>query len=196
MDKTLWTRKNYYGNRKLSSEQREFLTTCMVENLNHARHVENERITFNSIYMAVVAGSLAFIFSMQHSWLPAILSLALIVLGLVAMLLTRRWNNTFKRHLTFAKMNYLMLHEDLFPEAADEDYDNKDLEDLDEREMIPGLNELPAYCFSPRDPETKSEIGHWIMKNLRTQLLFDLFYGLIEVVLLGSFLYFVHDMLG
>jgi len=89
-----------------------------------------------------------------------------------------------------------MLHEDLFPEAADEDYDNKDLEDLDEREMIPGLNELPAYCFSPRDPETKSEIGHWIMKNLRTQLLFDLFYGLIEVVLLGSFLYFVQDMLG
>ena len=34
------------------------------------------------------------------------------------------------------------------------------------------------------------------MKNLRTQLLFDLFYGLIEVVLLGSFLYFVQDMLG
>ena len=51
-------------------------------------------------------------------------------------------------------MNYLMLHEDLFPVEADEDYDNKDLEDLDEREMIPGLNELPAYCFSPRDPET------------------------------------------
>ena len=41
------------------AEQIAYLQHCVSENLNHARHVENERLTFTSIYIAMVIGAVA-----------------------------------------------------------------------------------------------------------------------------------------
>ena len=54
---SLWKRLD---GQKLNESQINFLQNCMIENLNHARHAENERLTFNSIFLALVAGALAF----------------------------------------------------------------------------------------------------------------------------------------
>ena len=37
----------------------DYIKTCFSENLSHARHVENERLTFTSIYIAMVIGAVA-----------------------------------------------------------------------------------------------------------------------------------------
>ena len=55
-ENSLWVRLK---GKPLSEEQISFLQNCMNENLNHARHVENERLTFNSILLALIAGVLA-----------------------------------------------------------------------------------------------------------------------------------------
>ena len=36
----------------------DFLSTMICQNLDHARHVENERLSFNSIFLAAMAGFL------------------------------------------------------------------------------------------------------------------------------------------
>ena len=48
---SLWNR---FEEHELSENQANFLSQCMSENLEHARHVENERLTFNSIFLALV----------------------------------------------------------------------------------------------------------------------------------------------
>ena len=45
------------------AEQIAYLQHCVSENLNHARHVENERLTFTSIYIAMVIGAVGRAFS-------------------------------------------------------------------------------------------------------------------------------------
>ena len=40
----------------------DFLSTMICQNLDHARHVENERLSFNSIFLAAMAGFVAIAF--------------------------------------------------------------------------------------------------------------------------------------
>lgn len=54
---SLWKRLE---GKELSESQISFLSQCLTENLEHARHAENERLTFNSIFLALVAGAMAF----------------------------------------------------------------------------------------------------------------------------------------
>ena len=39
-------------NMDVQEKKIEYLQHCVSENLNHARHVENERLSFTSIYTA------------------------------------------------------------------------------------------------------------------------------------------------
>ena len=54
---SLWKRLE---GKELSESQINFLSQCLTENLEHARHAENERLTFNNIFLALVAGAMAF----------------------------------------------------------------------------------------------------------------------------------------
>ena len=74
---SLWKR---FEGKDLDENQVSFLSQCMTENLEHARHVENERLTFNSIFLALVAGLCQFTpFSdcFWHIFLPDLSRLSL-----------------------------------------------------------------------------------------------------------------------
>ena len=180
--------ENIMCENELTQAQIDFLQSCMEQNLEHARHVENERLTFNSIYMAMVGCTLAFVFSLDNLFFAAGISLILIIIGFIAMLLTKRWDNTFDRHIEFAKRDYKAIHKCLFPEIYDED-------EIPENEGIEGINSLPAYCFRPKNPEPKTSFGRVFMK-IRTRRLFAFFYWMIQIVLAVCFIYFIFKICG
>lgn len=192
----LWSSHNLKGE-SLSDAQRDFLMTCFEQNLEHARHVENERLTFNSIYMALVGGVLAFVYSteVKYATFSIGVTVLLIITGFIAMLLTKRWDNTFDRHIEYAKGCYRLVHESLFPDDLDEDDENN--EDAAASEWISGINGLPAYAFRPKNPESKHDggpvagIANFVYKEFRTRRLFKWFYWLIQFVLIASVVYFL-----
>ncbi len=113
----LWSSHNL-NEESLTDTQIDFLMSCFEQNLEHARHVENERLTFNSIYMALVGGVLAFVYSTEVKYVmfSVGVTVLLIITGFIAMLLTKRWDNTFDRHIEYAKGCYRLVHESLFPD--------------------------------------------------------------------------------
>ena len=195
----LWSSHNLKGE-SLNDAQRDFLMTCFEQNLEHARHVENERLTFNSIYMALVGGVLAFVYSTEVKYVLFSVGVTclLIVTGFIAMLLTKRWDNTFDRHIEFAKGCYRLVHESLFPDDLDEEDENN--EDAAASEWINGINGLPAYAFRPKNPESKLKskamagIANFVYSEFRTRRLFKYFYWLIQLVLVASLVYFLTQM--
>lgn len=166
------------GDAPLESEQVTFLTEMMKENLNHARHVENERLTFNSIFLALVAGALAFANSF-NSEAALFIYIAMTFAGFLSMLLTARWNNAFSRHIYFAQQCYKLIHKDLFGDAdGDEDSTN------DRWESIDGLDDIPMYCFKITSPIAYTGFGKALYK-IRTKVLYNSFYWLIQIILIS-----------
>ncbi len=90
-------------------EFRSFVSENIVENLNHARHVETEIHTFTGIYMAVVAGVLAFDFSGRHGvGFGVVVHLILLFGGFLAVLLLLRWYTAFDTFMASAEwLSYL-----------------------------------------------------------------------------------------
>lgn len=80
-----------------------YLQHCVSENLNHARHIENERLTFTSIYIAMVIGAVAVVFGLENNWVAFAVALILTVFGLMSMLLNMRWQGVFDDHIDEAK---------------------------------------------------------------------------------------------
>lgn len=113
-DKTVddaWS--SFAAGETLSDHQRAFLTQCMSENLEHARHVENERIQFCSIFLALAAGALALTSAVDVA--PVVGAAVLFVMlasGVIAMLLTARWNKAFGSHMDCAKHCHELLTRD------------------------------------------------------------------------------------
>ena len=104
-------------------EFKEFISENITENLNHARHVETEIHTFTGIYMAVVAGVLAFDFSgRQGVAFGVMVHLILLCGGLLAIFLLNRWYTGFDTFMASAEcLSYLkerMIGESLKPEEA------------------------------------------------------------------------------
>ena len=102
----------------------------------------------------------------------------MIVLGILAIMLTMRWDQTFDQHIKYAKHCYRVLHKRNFPEFDDVHEPVK----VDPNEAIEDLMDQPAYCFRPKT--------HKFIK-LRTRTLFMIFYLLIEAVLVISLIYFI-----
>lgn len=77
----------------------------VCENLRHAEHVESERITFISIFTALVAGMLYVATTVMSDFiiLSITLTLVIIALNIVCMLLVRKWTNVFHAHTTVAR---------------------------------------------------------------------------------------------
>lgn len=90
-------------------EFKAFLSENITENLNHARHVETEIHTFTGIYMAVVAGVLAFDFSgRQGVAFGVVVHLILLLGGMLAILLLNRWYTGFDTFMASAEcLSYL-----------------------------------------------------------------------------------------
>lgn len=88
------------------SDKREdmisYLQHCVSENLNHARHVENERLSFTSIYTAIVVGSVAVVFGLESTRVAFVVAALLTGFGFLAMQLNGRWQEVFDKHLSKA----------------------------------------------------------------------------------------------
>ena len=181
-DHSLWKR---YEGRELSENQVNFITACMTENLEHARHVENERLTFNSIFLALVAGAMAF----ANSLSPLItfgIYLFLTFAGFLSMVLTSRWNNAFNRHTFYAQKCYNLLHVNLFGDGRE--YVEDEAEDdaargFDRTETLSGLGETPLYCFRLHRPFSHVRPGEILYKP-RTRHLYTAFYWIIQFLLI------------
>ena len=111
--------------------QESFIQTVMQENLNHARHVENERMSLLVGIAALVAGVLAvgggmltsamekasdrdiLVSALEFATILLILGVTLLVLVLCKRLNTR-WNMTFDRHMFYARSCYYLLHRSNF----------------------------------------------------------------------------------
>ena len=101
--------KNVVFNTPDDEEFKAFISENITENLNHARHVETEIHTFTGIYMAVVAGVLAFDFSGRHGVAFGVLvHMILLVGGFLAVLLLNRWYTAFDTFMASAEcLSYL-----------------------------------------------------------------------------------------
>ena len=172
---SLWIRLE---GKKLTDEQVNFLQNCMNENLNHARHAENERLTFNSIFLALVAGALAFA-SAFPAEIAFFIYLAITMTGFLSMLLTARWNNTFSRHIYFAQQCYRLIHKDLFGDA-----DGDEISEGDRWESIDGLDDIPMYCFKINSPIAYTPLGK-VLYKIRTKVLYNAFYITIQILLVS-----------
>ena len=82
----------------MNEQKLEYLQHCVSENLNHARHVENERLTFTSIYIAMVIGAVAVVFGLENNYVACIVSGALFGFSVMAFQLNARWQGVFDDH--------------------------------------------------------------------------------------------------
>lgn len=89
----------------------EHLIKFMIVNIEHARHVENERLTFNSIYIAIIAGFFAFAFN-KTPIVSVICALLLLIVSLIGLLFTKRWSDVFDGHMEKAKEIALLVYGD------------------------------------------------------------------------------------
>lgn len=87
----------------MHEQKLNYLQHCVSENLNHARHVENERLTFTSIYIAMVIGAVAVVFGLENNYVAFVLCLALFGFSLMAFYLNARWQGVFEEHMSKAK---------------------------------------------------------------------------------------------
>lgn len=157
----------------------EFLQSCMSENLNHARHVENERLTFNTVFLALVAGVLAFCGEIENQKAVFYVYLAITLAGFLSILLTIRWNNAFDRHQTYAQECYKLIHRNYFGEVA------RNEESKQVKELIDGLGEVPLYSFKIDNPIAYTHIGKNLLYKLRTRTLYNAFYGIVQLLLIA-----------
>lgn len=184
-DHSLWKR---FEDKELNDAQIDFLQNCMIENLNHARHAENERLTFNSIFLALVAGALAFASSFP-SEISFFIYLAITMTGFMSMLLTSRWNNTFARHLFFAQQCYKLIHKSLFGDAPGDECSKND-----KWESIDGLDDIPMYSFKIYSPIAYTSLGKKLFK-IRTKVLYNTFYWTIQILLISCTIMTLIDIL-
>ena len=174
-------RENWTGE---DERKYEFTAMVMEENLEHARHVENERMEFHTVFIAFYIGVLAWIFSdgsvRYDSWVTIFVAAGLIFFSLIAWTLNERWSNAFDRHMTYAKGCYYLLHRSVFgvddSRRIDDDAirelkrSHKDFKEYLEIEAMPTgfhdesaeggvLDVLPLYSFrinNPVDGELKA----------------------------------------
>lgn len=90
----------------------EHLIEFMIINVEHARHVENERLNFTYIYVAAIIGFFSFIFNADASLNTIFSLLFLIALGFIGFLLTKRWSDVFDGHMNKAKEIALLIYGD------------------------------------------------------------------------------------
>ena len=173
--------------RELSAEllSETFLLAMMNENLNQARHAENERMMFVTLFAALGGGMLAVASEVGNDFFSTIIILLLFVLNTVCSCLTRRWNSVFKTHWSLARRIgcYLADRDQGLP-----DDQNAPAFSMYEGETFwknygPRINRF--FCFDNHaiHPEQK----HYI----HTAGLFSLFNGCVYI-LLGLSLIYVH----
>ena len=171
------------------------LVELLSQNIEHARHVENERLSFNSIYIAVVAGFFALVIDFEHPLLTIFFIGILLFISIVGLLFTKRWTDVFEEHMDRAKM------------IAQQLYGDEELSEEDQKFHEDPINKYYYFKHSYERHTVKSrirkaqrkgrtltyeqaedELHHFRnpahkMSRIRTRTLFYMFYGIVITVL-------------
>lgn len=173
--------------REIRTQKIDFLKTIFSENLSHARHIEIERMTFNSIYTVLIAGIFAFVNSNVKSCVKDCtcsnqlctncIANELILFfgfftGFILFCVSIRWKDVYNRHLLYAKVSYIYLNDMLFPDLFPDEktvemegcseYLNEEFELFDNKRIF------SLYCFKPA--HITEVVPKWIHK------IFSIFY--------------------
>lgn len=161
----------------VKEQQKSFIINFIDQNLEHARHVENERLVLVSMYVAMVIGVMTFSYSIKNKEIALFLTGALLFLALSTLALTFRWNTVFKNHMKCAEDAYELLQCLLFTG-----------EDLEEDCLSRECRDYLSTCAFFRFHHTDQNEGCGF---LRTHCLFIIFEVIIILILLGTFIYFL-----
>lgn len=191
--KSLFVKFNNCNNdcREIRVQKIDFLKTIFCENLSHARHIEMERMTFNSIYTVLIAGIFAFVNSNAKSAIVNELILFFsFFTGVILFYVSIRWKDVYNRHLLYAKVSYIYLKDMLFPDEKTVEmegcskYLNKEFELFDNEKVF------SLYCFKPAHiTEVVPECKH--KRYLKTYQYFLILDILIEVMILIASMYVI-----
>ena len=115
-DKSFTTAFEYEFKSKCADDKRlEFVSQMLSENLNHARHIESERLTYCTCITALIAGYLAFLSSAKLSPIVALIFCVVIHMATAfSFRLNERWTYSFNRHMVYAKGCYNLLYQHMF----------------------------------------------------------------------------------
>ena len=159
-------------------EDRDMLLECFHENLTQARHVENERMMFVTLFTALVGGAFGMLSNIESAATNLIVLLILLMLNVVCLMMTERWSDVFDAHMLTAQRLYLRLcaapGDDLTQAGA-----------LCEQRILhhPDINKL--YIFNQSKYQKEQKGRRWL-PYIRTRTWFRLFNVLLMALLLLS----------
>lgn len=162
---------------QLQSADYQFLLGFLGENLNQARHVENERMMFVTLFAALVGGVLAIVADIIASrFFASVIILLLIALNTLCYVLTKRWNEVFTAHWQTAKritcyLTELKLGTGIAPESITDEF----------VKTYPLINRY--FCFDNSMGKARPQM------YIHTAQLFSLFNYCIYVLLLVALVF-------
>ncbi len=151
---------------KENVNEMKLLQDCVSENLSQARHVENERLSFLRVYLVLVGvvGTLITDGSLYKQNIALLLLIALVLIsGVLAIMLTIRWNKVFDIHRKCAIRCYQKIYRLVYNHEGEVVVDY-----IEGKTGV--LKEFPLYCFM---------FDFSLSKNRRTGTWFCAFYGII-----------------
>jgi len=187
-------------------EALDFVRVMMQENLSHARHVENERLTYFGFATASCAAAISLMNNTADvTLLKLVGTLVLLLIAVIGFFLTKRWSNAFDRHLDFARGCYFLLHNHLFKDsrscentkAFQEAYkEGIFINDSPSSKAGQHLEHLPLYCFKIRDPSFQAfGMLERLLGNKRTNKLFSIYYSSLITFLYCFLLYYTYNFI-
>lgn len=160
----------------------DFLKTVFSENLSHARHIEMERMTFNSIYTVLIAGIFAFVNTNSKSCIVNELILfSGFFTGFILFCISIRWKDVYNRQLFYAKVSYVYLNNMIFPEGQFLGINEFDKYLKEESILFNNERIFSLYCFKPAHiteviPRNRHKL---YLKTYQHFLILDIIIGLI-----------------
>ena len=155
------------------------LMALVTENLNQARHVENERMMFVTLFTALIGVLLSIVLSMGSSLVSSIVILLMALLNHTAVTLVNRWNHVFKAHWTKAMALSVYLTEKAEDPAAVCEYAVTEADADDFCDRHPGHN---RYFWFNNNTAHKS-------RYVSTNKLFLRFHYVIYILLAMALVY-------
>ncbi len=174
--------------------QLEYLQDCANGNMEHARHVDNERLNFTSLFFGLVMAVVAIIIGVSNGMIACVVTGVLLIFAFIGLRLNTRWQSVFDEHIHRAKFcqeKWLQLARDPQMELSDAE--------------LAGADHVIASYVSPKGARQHllQLLGYSVLdlqagkkpkaKDLlsRTRHMFAWIYILVVVLLLGLLVWFL-----
>ncbi len=182
-------------NKKTENEfQLEYLQACAGGNMEHARHVENERLSFTSLFFGLVMAVVAIIIGVSNGMIACAVTGVLLIFAFIGLRLNTRWQSVFDEHIHRAKFcqeKWLLLSRDPEIELSDDELSGAD-HVIASYVSPKGLRQtlLQLLGYSVLDLQAGKKPRFWDLFS-RTRHMFAWIYILVVLLLLGLMAWFL-----